>query len=102
MRMSRCTWTVSSGEQLGRVTATRMVGKALTVGKLSGRKGKASEVIPVKAISSVTVERDGFRQAVKVICSGNTVDFRVGKGEAEGIKQTLVDLMLGKHPFQQG
>jgi len=53
------------------------------VRKAFGRKGKSSEVIPISGISSVTVERDGFRQAVKVICSGNTIDFRVGKGEAE-------------------
>jgi hypothetical protein len=46
----------------------------------------SSEVIPIKAESSVTVHRDGFRQAVKVICSGNTIDFRVGRGEAEAIK----------------
>jgi len=82
-------------------------GDTLAVARLAGIMGaKATpSLIPLchtLAISSVTVERDGFRQAVKVICSGNTVDFRVGKGEAEGIKQTLVDLMLGKHPFQQG
>jgi hypothetical protein len=61
----------------------------------------SSEVIPIKHVSSVTVHRDGFRQAVKVICSGNTIDFRVGRGEAEAIKTVLVDLMLGKHPTQQ-
>jgi hypothetical protein len=55
----------------------------------------SSEVIPIKHVSSVTVHRDGFRQAVKVICSGSTIDFRVGRGEAEGIKSVLVDLMLG-------
>jgi uncharacterized integral membrane protein len=36
-----------------------------------------------------------------LICSGNAIDFRVGRGEAEAIKSVLVGLMLGKHPTQQ-
>jgi hypothetical protein len=86
--------------QEGRLTLTRMTGKALSAGKLSARRGGSSEVIPVKSISSVTVERDGFRQAVRVICSGNAIDFRVGRGDADAIKALLTELMLGKHPSQ--
>jgi hypothetical protein len=86
--------------QEGRLTLTRLTGKAVTRGKLSARKAGESEVIPIKAMTSVTIQRDGFRQIVKVICSGNTIEFRVGRGEAEGIKTVLTDLMLGKHPSQ--
>lgn len=51
--------------------------------KTGVRGASDSEVIPVKAISSVVVERDGFRQKVKIVCSGNTIDFRCGKDQAE-------------------
>ena len=59
-----------------------------------------SEVIPVKAISSIAVERDGFRQKVKIICSGNTIDFRCSKDEAGQVKKLVTDLMLGRHVSQ--
>ena len=70
----------------------------------TGVKGKqqGSEVIPVKAMSSVTTEKDGLRfTKVRVICSGNTIDFRVGHEEAKRIKDLLTSLMLGSHPSQQ-
>lgn len=81
------------------------VGRSCDLGSIHAqdrlRKGGGSEMVPVKAISAVTVERDGFRQLVKVICSGNTIDFRVGRGEADGIKALLTQLMVGTHPAQQ-
>lgn len=91
-------------DRKGRLTVSR-VAATLTPGasalKTGLRKGGGSEMIPVKAISAVTVERDGFRQLVKVICSGNTIVFRVGRGEADGIKALLTQLMVGTHPAQQ-
>ncbi len=91
-------------DRKGRLTVSR-VAVTLTPGasalKTGLRKGGGSEMIPVKAISAVTVERDGFRQLVRVICSGNTIDFRVGRGEADGIKALLTQLMVGTHPAQQ-
>ncbi len=87
-------------DRKGRLTVSR-VAATLTPGapapKTGLRKGGGSEMVPVKAISAVTVERDGFRQLVKVICSGNTIDFRVGRGEADGIKALLTQLMVGTH-----
>jgi hypothetical protein len=69
---------------------------------VSGNKSKGSEVIPVKAISSVTTKKDGLRfTSVAVICSGNAIDFRVSHGEAAGVKDLLAQLMLGTHPSQQ-
>lgn len=59
-------------------------------------------MIPIKGVSSVTTEKDGLRNTkVKVITSGNTIDFRVGHGDAEQIKQLLTSLVLGTHPEQQ-
>lgn len=60
--------------------------------------GKASEMIPLKSITSVTVERDGLRQKLKVICGGNTIELRCGRGDADQAKKLLTDLMLDRHP----
>lgn len=68
---------------------------------LTGRR-KGSEMVPMKAISSVTTKRDGIAYtAVQVIASGNTVDFRLGHGEAKKVKELLTSLVLGNHPSQQ-
>jgi hypothetical protein len=74
-------------------------GMSLLATGVSGKKG--TEVIPIKSISSVVTKKDGIRfTAVRVITTGNTIDFRVGHGEAEGIRSCLIDLMLDKHPTQ--
>lgn len=80
-------------EQEGRVTMTRALGGALVTGSL--RKGGASEVIPIRAITSVTTKKDGLRNwAVSIITSGNSIDMRVSKDEATQVKDTLLRLML--------
>lgn len=79
-------------EQAGRLTATRVLTGAALVGH--GRKGGGSEMIPIKAITSVTSRKDGLRNwAVSVIAPGNTLDMRVSKDEAEQVKETLLRLM---------
>lgn len=90
---------MSTGKKaaLGFATA----GLSLAVTGVSGAK-KGSEVIPVKSISSVTTEKDGMRfTKVQVICSGNTVDFRVSHAEANPIRDLLTQLVIGSHPSQQ-
>ena len=70
----------------------------------TGVKGRqqGSEMIPVKSISSVTTDKDGMRfTKVRIICSGNTIDFRVGHHEAQRIKGIHSSLVLGSHPAQQ-
>jgi hypothetical protein len=86
-------------------TASKLALGAATLGTsmiatgVSGKKG--TEVIPIKSISSVVTKKDGLRfTAVQVITVGNTIDFRVGHGEADGIRACLIDLMLDKHPTQ--
>ena len=79
-------------ERKGRVTATRLMTGAALVGK--ARKGGSTEMMPIRAITSVTTKKDGLTQwAVQVIAPGNTLDMRVSKDEAEQIKRTLLQLM---------
>lgn len=79
-------------ERKGRVTATRVLTGAALVGK--GRKGGSTEMMPIRAITSVTTKKDGLTQwAVSVIAPGNTLDMRVSKEEAETIKGLLLRLM---------
>jgi hypothetical protein len=86
----------------GKLTAGLLtVGTSLlATGVRSGKAG--TEMIPIKNIASVTTQRDGFLYtAVRVITSGNTIDFRVGHSEAGPIKGLLTELVLGRHPSQQ-
>jgi hypothetical protein len=90
---------------------TLSAGKALAAGATlglsllktgTGGRNMGTEMIPVKAVSSVTTKRDGLTVTrVTVIASGNTIDFRVPHAEAEGIKGVLTQLILGNHPAQQ-
>jgi hypothetical protein len=90
--------SVSKGKlALGAATG----GLSLLKTGVAGRQ-RGSEVIPIKSMSSVTTEKDGFRfTKVQVICSGNTIDFRVGHDEAAQIKELLTSLIIGNHPAQQ-
>lgn len=98
----RVEWLRPRGISGGKVTAGIMTAglSVLATGVKSGKSG--TEMIPVKAISSVTTKRDGMMNSiVSVITSGNTVDFRVSHKEAETVKDTLTRLMLGTHPALQ-
>ena len=87
--------------QQGRVTLTRLAGGAMTIGKVGIRKGGNSEMMPIKSVSSVTMQKDGLRfHKVVVICTGNTVEFRVDKADGEAAKMLLTQLVLGSHPSQ--
>lgn len=62
---------------------------------------KAHEVIPMRAITSVSLTKAGLGfRAVQVITAGNTIDFRVDKRRADEVRQVLTDLLLGRHPAQ--
>jgi hypothetical protein len=69
---------------------------------VTGTQGaKDFEVIPVKAISSVRSQRDGLLYSkVSVICSDNTIDFRVSHSDKPSIQSLLTSLILGNHPSQ--
>lgn len=59
------------------------------------KKQRGSEMIPINRISSVATQKDGLRfTVVRVITTGNTIEFRVGHGQAQEIKALLSSLML--------
>lgn len=86
----------------GKVALGAMTGglSLLKTGVMGRQQG--SEMIPLRSVSSVTTEKDGFRFTnVRVICSGNAIDFRLGHDEAKRVKDVLNSLVLGSHPAQQ-
>lgn len=89
----------------GGLSATRLTAAAFTMGAslaaTGARKGGGSEMIPVRSMSSVTTQKDGLRfYKLVVVSTGNTVEFRVDKAEAEAAKTLLTQLMVGSHPSQ--
>ena len=98
----RIVWDRKRGMSAGKLGAGLATGglSLLATGAKSSKAG--SEMIPVKAISSVITSRDGLMYTkVSVIASGNTIDFRVSHAEAPAIKDLLTSLVLGSHPAQQ-
>lgn len=61
----------------------------------TGVRNKDSEMIPVRAITSVTSKKGMANTTVSVITSGNAIDFKIGHGEADKLKSTLLRLMAG-------
>lgn len=57
------------------------------------RRGAGSEVIPVKAITSVTTRKGLRNTTLVIVAAGNTIEANVGHGEAGAIKATLLRLM---------
>lgn len=80
-------------ETKGRMTATRVMTGAVLLG--AGRKGGSTEMIPIRAITSITTKKDGLTNwAVSIITGGNSIDMRVSKAEAQTVKDTVTRLML--------
>lgn len=95
----RLEWRVDRGVSGAKVTAGIMTAglSVFATGVKNGKTG--TEMIPIKAMSSVTTARDGMLNSkVSVITSGNTIDFRVSHKEAEVVKSTLTALIIGTHP----
>jgi hypothetical protein len=92
----RVEWAVARGVSGAKVTAGIMTAglSMLATGVKNGKAG--TEMIPIKSISSVTTKRDGLVNSfVSVITAGNTIDFRVSHKEAEIVKSTLTQLIVG-------
>lgn len=67
------------------------------LGSLSRAK-QDTEVIPVRAISSVQAKKDGLAYTkVTVYASGNNVEFRVGHAEAQRLKDEITKMVLAGH-----
>lgn len=74
----------------------KMLAGAMTMGLsmlATGVRNKDTEMIPVRAITSVTSKKGMANTTVSVITSGNTIDFRISHGEADRLKSTLLQLM---------
>lgn len=80
--------------QAGAAVLTGGLSLAAKAGR-KGTRGAGNEVIPIRTITSVTTHKDGLTNwAVSIITSGNTIDMRVSKAQADLIKSTLLRLML--------
>lgn len=86
-----------------RIEWTRDRGRSASVALLTGgaslltkRKQDATEVMPVRSISSVSTKRDGMRNSIVLVAApGASLAFRVSHAEAAQAKETLTRLMLG-------
>lgn len=62
-------------------------------------RGKDSNMIPLKSVSSVTTKRDGLvNTIVNVHAGAQAIGFRVGHGQAAQVKDTITQLLLGGTP----
>ena len=67
----------------------------------TGVRNRDTEMIPVRSVSSVTSKKGMVNTTVSVITAGNTIDFKIGHSEADRLKSTLQQLIVGSHPSQQ-
>lgn len=91
----RIEWEQKRGLSGGKLTAGVMTG-GLSLLATGVKNGKAStEMIPMRAVSSVLTRRDGMlNTVVSVVTTGNTVDFRVSHSEAKEVRAILNGLIL--------
>ena len=97
----RIEWSLEGGMSKAKALGAIATGGISLAATGIRKKGANSEMIPVKSLTSVTVERDGLRfWKVTVTASGNSIDFRCDRSEAEQVKSLLTQLMVGTHPAQ--
>jgi hypothetical protein len=67
---------------------------------VGGNRKQGTEVIPIKAVTSVTTRRDGLiNTIVSIATAAGVINMRVHHDEAERAKKILADLVL--QPSQQ-
>lgn len=95
----RIEWEQPRGLSGGKLTAGALtLGASLFVTGTKNRKA-GTEMIPVKAISSVATKRDGMLNTiVSVITSGALIDFRVSHADAKRVREILNGLVLAGPP----
>lgn len=86
----RLEWT-RAGLSGGKLTAGLLTGGLSMLA--TGVRNKDTEMIPVRQITSVTTKKGLANTTVSVIAAGNSIDFRIGHGEADQLKSTLLQLM---------
>ena len=97
----RIEWNLEGGISKAKALGALATGGISLAATGIRKKGANSEMIPVKSLTSVTAGRDGLRfWKVTVTTSGNSIDFRCDRSEAEQAKSILTQLMVGTHPAQ--
>jgi hypothetical protein len=97
----RIEWSSAKGVSAGKITAGILTGGVSLAVTGVGRGGyttgakKGTEVIPLRAVTSVTTRRDGALNSVLAVSTpAGVVDMRIAHKEAERAKQTITELML--------
>ena len=85
----------------GKVAAGLMTGGMSLLFTGLASKDAGSDMIPIRALTSVSTRRDGAYWVVAVVAPGSVIEFRVSKSDAERAKNILRQLMLGTHPSQR-
>lgn len=92
----RIEWEVKRGVSAGKITAGVMTAglSMLATGVKNGKAG--TELIPMRAVTSVTTKRDGpFNAIVSIIAAGNSVDVRISHKEAEQARGLILNAING-------
>ncbi len=59
------------------------------------RKGAGAEMMPIKAITSVTTKKGLRNTKLVVVAAGNTIEANISHDEAAAVKATILRLMAG-------
>lgn len=94
----RVEWERGKSVSGGKIAAGIMTaGVSLLATGVNSRRGAGVEVIPMRAITSVTQRRDSFtNDVVSVITAGNTIDMRCSRAEAERLRSLILDGIAGR------
>jgi len=92
----RVEWERPRGVSVAKVTAGVMTGGLSLLATGVGRSKAGVEVIPMRSISSVASRRDTMlNDVVSITTSGNTIDLRCSKKEADQLRSAILACING-------
>lgn len=83
-------WETKGNARVGLAMVTMGVSTAFKSGR---RAGAGTEMMPIKAVTSVTTKRGMLNSRLVIIASGNTIEANIAHHEAEAVKATLLRLI---------
>ena len=86
----RIEWETVGKARIGMAVATL---GASTLSSNLRRKGAGSEMMPIRAVTSVTTKKGLRNTALTIISAGNTIEANISHAEAEQVKATILRLM---------
>jgi hypothetical protein len=88
----RVEWEIAKTVSGAKITAGVLtMGMSLLATGIGTRRGSGVEMIPMRSITSVSQRRDtAFNEVVSVITSGNTIDMRCSKADADRLRQVIM------------